>query len=71
MSLTRLCDACDRPIDTTVFFDVHLQTKDPSGPEVQDPIAQAYGDFCIDCVRSGKAIEKLQARIRGRKKAPV
>ena len=63
MSLTRICEACHKPIATSYFVYLHASLYETSGAEIQDPTADSYGEFCRPCVESGKAVRSLLALI--------
>ena len=63
MSLTRICEACHQRITTRGFLNLHASLWMTDGPEIQDPTADSYGEFCRPCVDSGKAVRSLLALI--------
>ena len=66
MSLSRLCDSCDNIIDGT-YFDLMITPKQSRDTPEQDA-EHWYGDFCINCINSGKAVEYLMKNFKKRLK---
>lgn len=59
MSLTRKCGACGAMIEKKNCLEVGLRVLKTDGAEEQDPIEQAYDDYCDGCVLDGCAVTDL------------
>jgi hypothetical protein len=58
--MARVCESCKVVITDGDYFEVWLTPKDPKGNPEQD--AESYsGDYCRECVVSGKAGADLLA----------
>ena len=65
MTLARECDACHGFIQgAEPYYDLVLMVKSAMEVMDQDPLQQQHGDYCGECVRSGKAIADLVGALK-------
>lgn len=59
--IKRFCDACgdEIPDKTAVYINLIGRVMKPEESDEADPLDQAWGDYCVACVRSGKATADL------------
>ena len=58
MTLARKCEACGLPITGDTYYDVMVTPKLCADVPEQDA-ENSYGDFCEECLKSGKALTLL------------
>jgi hypothetical protein len=59
MSLTRKCAACGEMVRRAQYIELIVRVLTTSGSEDQNPIEQAYDDYCDGCVLDGSAVADL------------
>lgn len=59
MTMMRRCEACNQPIPQRQFVELSIRVLRSEQGESQDPVDQAFGDYCDGCVASGNAVEDL------------
>ena len=59
MTIMRRCEGCKEPIAQRQFLEVTLRVLRSEEDQNQDAVEQAYGDYCDECVATGKAVNDL------------
>jgi hypothetical protein len=57
--MSRICDNCDKVINGGQYIELGVRLMKTNENESQDNLESLHGDYCNDCLESGKALEDL------------